>query len=610
VNFSNPAALWLLTTTLPLAAMYFLKVRRKRVQVPTLLLWSRVVRNQREARPFDKFRRHLLFLLQLLALLLITLALSGPSISGQRFLGRSVVWIVDGSGSMQARAPAPSRFALAKDEVLSGIAGLQGGDEAMVLLSGPEPRVVASFTRDHEQLAQAVRSMKATEAGSSLADTVKLAFSLTRSRPDRSLVVVTDGSDAGLQQVVDDYPSVRTQTVGRSSPNVAITAIDLRRSPTVDLESELFVTLRRFGGSGGPVAVEVSLDGKLLTSETVDLPVDRSVARVYRGLGATGGLLRVRLETNDALSLDDEAVAWLSPPHRRRILCIGCTTLTGRALAVDSRFQLTASSGATPQEEAGYDAVIYEQVAVPRTPGAPFVALGPDALGATPLPAETLWPQVTTWKRTHPALRFVDPTALAVTRARAGSIQGWEPLVESDLGPLLSTGMHGGQRGLVLQFAPTNSDLPMRVAWPILLLNSVGWLTGEEARGQQRTVRAGSALVREGWGDDGDTVTLKRPDGSTRGVPVREGVARFGGLDQVGTYLIAGPGSRRERIVANLVSELESDLSVLPPTQSAREESLGRASVAGRLSLLRPVLLLLGLLLVGEWWLYQRKYRD
>jgi hypothetical protein len=610
VNFANPAALWLLATIPPLAAMYFLKVRRQRVQVPTLMLWGRVVRNQREARPFDRFRRHLLFLLQLLALLLLTLALAGPSIPGQRFLGRSVVWVVDGSGSMQARAPAPSRFELARDVVLDGVGRLQGGDEGMVVLAGPEPRVIASFTRDHDKLAQAVRGMAPTGASSSLADAVQLAVALTRSRRDRSLVVVTDGSDASLQRVVEDHPGVRTELVGRGAPNVAITAIDLRRSPTIDLESELFVTLRRFGGDAGPVGVEVSLDGSLLTSETVEVASDRPTARVYRGLGSTGGLLRVRLQTGDALRLDDDALAWLDPPRRRRVLCVGCTRLTGRALAVDARFQLTAASSSTPAEEATYDAVIYEAAPVPARPGAPFLALGPPALGDQALPAPSAWPVVTTWKRNHPSLRFVEPSALAISTARAGELPGWEALLESDAGALLSTGVHGAQRGLVMHFAPTDSDLPMRLAWPILLLNSVSWLTGDEARGAQRTVPAGSALLREGWGADGDTVTLTRPDDSELTAPVRDGVARFGGLDQVGVYTLSGPAGRRERVAVNLVSELESDLSVLPPVPPPADPSVARAAVTGRQSIVRPVLLLLGLLLVGEWWLYQRSYRD
>ncbi len=610
MTFANPAALWLLTAIAPLAAMYFLKVRRKRVQVPTLLLWQQVVRNQREARPFDKFRRHLLFLLQLLALLLLVFALAGPSIAGRQFLGASVVWIVDGSASMGARAPSPSRFELARDEVLSGIAGLQGGDEAMVVLAGPEPRVVASFTRDKERLGAAVREMEPSDAAASLLDSVDLAVALTRSRPDRSIVVVTDGSDPSLETALERHPELRFEIVGRSAPNVAITAIDLRRSPTVDLESELFVTLRRFGGEPGPVGIEVSLDGNLVTTETVELPNDRPLARVYRGLGDKGGLLRVHLETGDALASDDDALAWLAPPRRRRVLCVGCRGLTGRALAVDGRFQVTAATSATPATEATYDLVIYETVSPPAEPGAPFIALGPSALGDVALPPETEWPQVTAWKRSHPSLRFVEPASITIAAARAGRIDGWDPLLESDAGPLLSTGVYGGQRGLVLHFDPGKSDIRQRVAFPIFLLNSVGWLTGEEQRGTARTVAAGAPLLREGWGDDGEEVVLTRPDDSELRAPIRDGVARFGGLDQVGVYKLAGPGGRAERLAANLVSERESDLDVVQPAPQEVEAAAMRASVAGRMSLVKPSLLLIALLLVGEWWLYQRKYRD
>lgn len=610
MTFANPAALWLLTAIAPLAAMYFLKVRRKRVQVPSLLLWSQVVKNQREARPFDKFRRHLLFLLQLLALLLLVFALAGPSVAGKQFLGASVVWIVDGSASMAARAPSPSRFEQAQDTVLAGIAALDGGDEGMVVLAGPEPRVVASFTRDKDRLASSVRAMAPTAAAATLGDSVDLAVALTRTRPDRSIVVVTDGSDPSLDAALERHPGLRFELVGKPAANVAITAIDLRRSPTVDLESELFVTLRRFGGEPGPVGVEVSLDGTLVASETVELPTDRPLARVYRGLGDKGGLLRVHLETGDALAADDDALAWLAPPKRRRVLCVGCRALTGRALAVDGRFQLTAATSSTPATEATYDLVIYEGVSPPAEPGAPFIALGPTSLGATPLPEPSAWPQITAWKRTHPSLRFVEPASIAVSSARAGRIDGWDPLLESDAGPLLSTGVHGGQRGLVLHFDPAASDMRQRVAFPIFLLNSVGWLTGEEQRGTARTVPAGAPLLREGWGDDGEEVVLTRPDDSEFRVPIRDGVARFGGLDQVGVYKLAGPGGRSERLAANLVSERESDLDVVPPAPQEDAAATVQASVAGRLSLVKPALLLIALLLVGEWWVYQRKYRD
>ena len=609
MTFANPAALWLLGLAIPLTALYFLKVRRKRVRVPSLLLWETVVRNQREARPFDRFRRHLLYLLQLLALLLFTLALAGPSIPGDRFLGRSVVWVLDGSASMAAVAPAPSRWAEAQGVVLDGIGRLQPGDEGMVVLAGPSPRVVQSFSRDHGLLSEAVRTLRPTAAGGDLGQAVELAAALARSRPDRTLVVVTDGSDPTLARALAEHGGVRTELVGRDAPNVAITALDLRRSPTVDLESELFVTLRRFGGEAGPVPLEVTLDGALVASETVDLPADGPVARVFRGLGDVGGLLEVRVDAGDALTVDDRAVAWLEPPRRRRILCLGCSALTGRALATDARFQVSAGRSATEAEEATYDLVVYEDAPVPAQPGAPFLALGPAALGDTALPEPTPWPQITSWRRSHPALRFVDPSSLAITKARAGALPGWAPLVESDRGALLSEGTHGGVRGLVLHFAPTASDLPLRVAYPLLLLNATGWLTGEEARGTSRTLAAGQPLVREGWGADGELVTLRQPDGTERTAPIREGLARFGALEQVGVHVLSGPSGRRERLAVNLVSERESDLAVVPITSDEVADG-PRAVATGRLPLVRPALLLLGLLLLGEWWLYQRRYRD
>ncbi len=358
MSFANPLGLLLLAAAAPLLAMYFLKVRRKRVRVPSLLLWQGLIENQRRASPWDRFRRHDLLWLQLLALILLSLALAKPSVPGRKLLGKSVVWVVDGSASMGAQAPRPSRFDAARDLVQEELRQLGTGDEGMVLLAGPEPRVVASFTRDKDRLGAAVRGLENSQAGASLGDAVDLAVALTRNRPERTIVVVTDGSDRSLDAAMARHPGLRVESVGRPKPNVAITAVDLRRSPIQDLESELFVTLRRFGGEEATVGLEVTLDGELIATESVLVPADRPVARVFRELGRTGGLVRVHVETGDALSADDDAVAWLEPPRRRRVACIACTPLTARALATDPRFDVSALGAFT--EEHGADLLIFE----------------------------------------------------------------------------------------------------------------------------------------------------------------------------------------------------------------------------------------------------------
>jgi hypothetical protein len=612
VTFANPAALWLLLAVPPLLALYFLRVRRRRVRVASVLLWSTIVQNQRTARPWDRFRRHLLLWLQLLLLLLLTFALAGPSLPGTTRLGASTVWIVDGSASMTAAAPGPSRFEVARGFVLNAIGDLAPSDEGLLLLAGPDPKVLVSFTRDKDALAAAARAMQPTTAASSLGPAVDLGVALARTRPDRGLVVITDGSDRSLDLALGRHPHVAVETVGVSVSNVAITAVDLRRSPTADLESELFITLRRFGGRAGPVGVEVWRGDELLRSETVVLAPGSSVPRVYRDLGDEGGVVRVHLETGDPLAADDDAVVWLEPPRKRRVLCVGCTALTARAVLSDDRFQLEMSGGLAGREaEAEADVVIYEKVSVPPTPGAPFLALGPPRVGNQSLGDAKPWPRITAWKRGHPALRFIEPAGIIIAEARTEIPAGFAPLLESDVGPLLSTGVVGGVRGLVLHFDPLASDLPLRVAYPLLILNSVGWLTGEEVRGQARTLPAGAPLVRQGWGDDGQVVRLERPDGTRIDAPIREGTARFGALTQTGVYRVLGPDGRQERVAVNLVSDAESDLAVSSATPVAvGGAAVESVAVVGRRSIVRPVLMLAAFLLCGEWWFWQRRYRD
>ena len=478
-----------------------------------------------------------------------------------------------------------------------------------MILAGPNPRVLLSFTRDKDRLRAALRGAKTSSAASNLDSAVDLAVSLTRSRPDRTIVVVTDGSDRTLDSALARHPGLRVEQVGRAAPNVAITGIDLRRSPTSDLESELFVTLRRFGGDVMPVGIEVSLDGELFATESVVVPGDKAIGRVYRGLGESGGLVRVRIDGGDALSVDDEALAWLEPSRRRRILCVSCTVLTGRALASDPRFDVVSKSTFT--SSAGFDAVVFESSPVPALVGAPFLALGPSALGAEAQPEEVAWPRVTAWRKSHPTLRFIEPAELNISKAYPPQNADWEPLMESSQGPLLTTGVHAGYRGVVLHFRPVASDLPLRVAYPLFLLNSIDWLTGTRGRAQERTLSAGQPLFREGWGSEGEEVVLETPDGGEVKAPIRDGVARFGGLDQVGVYRLLGPEGRQERIAVNLSSERESNLGVA--THEALVDPTApvvQASAAGRVSLVRPVLLLVALLLIGEWILYQRRYRD
>ena len=108
MSFLAPWGLLLGALAAPLVALYFLKLRRKRVEVPSVLLWQAFQKSERLATPFQRFRNNLLLWLQLLALALLVLAFARPYLQTDVPVARSVVLVVDTSASMGATSSASS----------------------------------------------------------------------------------------------------------------------------------------------------------------------------------------------------------------------------------------------------------------------------------------------------------------------------------------------------------------------------------------------------------------------------------------------------------------------------------------------------------------------
>jgi 4-hydroxybenzoate polyprenyltransferase len=71
MGFINPAALGLFLLSIPIVIFYMLRLKRQPMKVSSLLLWQRVLQDQQANAPWQKLRRNLLLLLQLLLLALL-----------------------------------------------------------------------------------------------------------------------------------------------------------------------------------------------------------------------------------------------------------------------------------------------------------------------------------------------------------------------------------------------------------------------------------------------------------------------------------------------------------------------------------------------------------
>src|SRR6202167_3127305 len=97
-----PAALAAAIAVPALLILYFLKLRRREVPVPSTLLWRRAVQDLQVNSPFQRLRKNLLLLLQMLLLAALLLALARPILNYSPGAGPRTIILIDRSASMSA----------------------------------------------------------------------------------------------------------------------------------------------------------------------------------------------------------------------------------------------------------------------------------------------------------------------------------------------------------------------------------------------------------------------------------------------------------------------------------------------------------------------------
>src|SRR3954463_10591035 len=85
-----------------LLVLYFLKLRRREMEVSSTLLWKKAIQDLQVNAPFQKLRRNLLLILQLALLLALCLALTRPVTFFHPGAGKTTVILIDNSASMSA----------------------------------------------------------------------------------------------------------------------------------------------------------------------------------------------------------------------------------------------------------------------------------------------------------------------------------------------------------------------------------------------------------------------------------------------------------------------------------------------------------------------------
>ena len=212
MGFLAPLALTFAALSIPILILYMLKLRRRDVLVSSTLLWQRFLRDREANTPWQRLRRNLLLLLQLLILALLTLALARPFVPAPTVVTGSVVVLLDSSASMQARDVEPTRFDMALRAAREIVAGLKAGNVATIVAVGPQPQVLAQAEGDRSVLRRALDETAPTNGAADWEAAFALAAAVLAGAEDTQVFII---SDSALPETLPPLPGeVRFVGVG------------------------------------------------------------------------------------------------------------------------------------------------------------------------------------------------------------------------------------------------------------------------------------------------------------------------------------------------------------------------------------------------------------
>jgi len=590
----NPLAFWFALLAIPIVLLYLLRLRRRAQPVSSTLLWRRAILDREANTLWQRLRRNVLLFLQLATLAFLIFALARPYLQAPGGPSRQVIVLLDASASMQATDVRPSRFEAARAQVRALIETLGSEDRMTLIAVDGTPRALSALSNDKVQLRAALDALRPTLSAANWGAAVALAAALGAGDEESTTFIFSDGANADDLALLPG--AARFIPVGESGDNLALSTLALRRARD---GLAALVRVTNHGLRDEQALVAVRTEAALIDARTLDVPAGSAIEWTIKDIPPDARWVQAGIESAryNLLAADDVAYAVNAANVIRRALLVTPGNLfLEQALAALPSLRTTRAAALPPEVE-GYDLYVLDGVSAALPAGANALLIGAQGV-FTP----TAVFSDTAYVRTapHPIARDLDWRMVSVLDAYRLAAPDWlRPVVEGQGGPLVLAGESpDGALGRVvaLAFDLRRSDLPLQIAFPILIANSVAWLAPPQGLDIPLSVQPGEVVALPA----GTQVTL--PSGETATL----GTQGFAQTEQPGVYAFEA-GQVQGAFAVNFFNVAESRIAPNPNLTVGQSSpaSATEAQVAQREFWHILAALALALLVI-EWWVYQR----
>jgi hypothetical protein len=651
---------WTVLATVPILIflLYFLKLRRKRLEVPSTLLWSRSIEDLQVNSLWQRLRSSLLLFLQVaIALLLLLSMMPMGCQSGQR-VGQRHIFVLDTSASMSTIDDGTTRFEIAKQRIDAQLQELRDIDLAMLMSSDDQSQIRQAFTSDRALLRRKLQEINARQrltrmddamlAASALADPMGLQTPPDPATPEPSedelkknraiLHLYSDGGfppikDTDLGELNVNYVPMGKEVVR----NLGVTTFNAQWNERQQGAVDLFARIENFANVPLPADLELLRNGKVIdvvrreaikAGESVSIDFQDTVSPQQDSVTQ----YEIRIVGTDDFLLDNSAHCVVNPGRKPQVMLITAgnldleavlsTTLIaeGLELLVQTPDFLETEAYQAMVNEPLFDLVVFDRITPKQLPAANTVSWGvapSSEWELTPLmpPVFVLFSN-----NAHPLTINLNLDTLAFLKASgAKGPPGTVDLLTANEGVLIAIGPRASFQDVVLGFTLTDeeagnsfpvTDWPGRISFPVFMFNTLEFLGRLGQKEIASSVRPGQS-IRFRLESEETQLELVSPNGKRQPLEkLSDGGFVFSGTDELGVYQVLGKDAKHIRSFAvSLSDRRESDVAVKPQTMFDNMDVDGSVDTTIRADSKTWRYLLLAALAVLclEWLVYNRR---
>jgi len=311
MQFANEAGLYALLSIIPLIIIYLLRPRAKKLKIPSLMFLLDIEKKKR-LNIFRKFLKDPLFLIQLLTLIIISLAIAAPFImANEQAGGGSTVIVLDASASMQA----DGRFGKAVSEANKFLSA-----KNTIILAESIPVMVMKDSPS-SSASDALLKLKAKATDTDLSSAILLG---RRMLPEGGRIVVlsdfisSSGDSPAVAKKLAESNGIKVDfiTVSGRTDNIGII------NGWFESNGDYKIVIKNFKKADQDVRIDVTINDKNVLSNTINVKAQSSEYFSVSDLNVNPGITKISIDSPDALPLDNNAFIYIPPSAQRDVLYI------------------------------------------------------------------------------------------------------------------------------------------------------------------------------------------------------------------------------------------------------------------------------------------------